>query len=40
VLEEWREPVTAGQLEQLVRRVQRFTGPLLDIPRAGGRPGS
>jgi hypothetical protein len=36
VLEEWREPVTAGQLDQLVRRVQRFTGTLLEIPRTGG----
>jgi hypothetical protein len=34
VLDEWREPIDAGQLEQLVRRIQRFTGDLLDIPKA------
>lgn len=37
VLEEWREPVSASQLEQVVRRIQRFTGPLLDIPQAPAR---
>ena len=34
VFEEWREELTAGQLDQLVRRIQRFDGGLLDIPRA------
>jgi hypothetical protein len=35
VVDEWREPFSPGQLEQVVRRIQRFRGPLLDIPRGG-----
>jgi hypothetical protein len=36
VYEEWREHLSPGQLDQLVRRIQRFEGGLLDLPRAGG----
>ncbi|MGH2685969.1 MAG: hypothetical protein ACRDJP_10945, partial [Actinomycetota bacterium] len=34
VVEEWREELSPGQLEQVVRRIQRFEGGLLDLPRA------
>jgi len=33
LLEEWREPLTAGQLDQIAARIRRFTGRVLDLPR-------
>ncbi|HLM29961.1 MAG TPA: hypothetical protein VK360_08565 [Acidimicrobiales bacterium] len=33
VVDEWRQAFSPEQLEQVVRRIQRFRGPLLDIPR-------
>ena len=32
-LREWSEPVSAAQLEELIRRVRSLTGGALDIPR-------
>ncbi len=32
-LREWREPVSAAQLEELITRVRSLTGGALDIPR-------
>ena len=34
LVEEWRAELSPVQLDQLVRRIQRFEGGLLDIPRA------
>jgi hypothetical protein len=40
VLDEWREPLAPGQLDQLVRRIETLSGAVLDVPRAAaGRRG-
>jgi hypothetical protein len=36
LVDEWREPLTPGQLNQLVRRIERFAGTVLQIPRSPG----
>ena len=33
VLDEWREPLAPRQLDQVVRRITSFAGPVLDLPR-------
>lgn len=34
IVEEWREPLTPGQLDQAIRRIERFAGTVLQVPRS------